>query len=156
MDTVIIFCATYVIILPVAVFLYYFLRESRYRKIENIVHALVICIVSYAIAKLLGHFYYDPRPFVVDGSIPLIPHAPDNGFPSDHTLLASALAAIVMCYRARAGYLLWLVALVIGAARVYAGVHHPIDILGSILIVLAVATAVHYMEKRWKNAIITQ
>lgn len=105
-------------------------------------------------AKIAGHFYTDTRPFVSGNFTPLIPHAADNGFPSDHMLLASALAAVVMCYRKRLGYALWAVAIIIGISRVYVGVHHPIDIVGSALIALLAAFIVHIVEKRMRSAII--
>ena len=47
------------------------------------------------IALILGHLYYNPRPFVVGNFTPLISHSVDNGFPSDHVLLASAIASIL-------------------------------------------------------------
>ncbi|MDP3995235.1 MAG: hypothetical protein Q8P78_01305, partial [bacterium] len=43
--------------------------------------------LAYVIAFVARSFFYSPRPFVESGIAPLIPHAPDNGFPSDHTLL---------------------------------------------------------------------
>ncbi|WP_419188808.1 phosphatase PAP2 family protein [Enhydrobacter aerosaccus] len=69
-------------------------------------------------------------------------HTPDNGFPSDHTLLLSALAALASCWNGRLSLLLWFIALLVGAARVYVGLHHPVDILGSILIAIGTVALV--------------
>jgi membrane-associated phospholipid phosphatase len=70
-----------------------------------------------------------------DGTPPLFAHSGDpNGFPSDHTLLASFLAFGVYRYSKKAGYALMVVAVLIGWARVAAHVHHAVDIIGSIAV----------------------
>ncbi len=95
------------------------------------------CRASHLRLDLIGNLLYvDPRPFVVGHFIPLIPHVPDNGFPSDHTLLAAALAAIGMYWNKWLGLALWVIAIAIAIARVYVGLHHPIDVLGSIVFAL--------------------
>lgn len=100
-------------------------------------------ILSFALSRIAGALYYNPRPFVVNGTEPLIPHAPDNGFPSDHTLLFAALAAIAWHFDKRVSVGLWIAAVGVGAYRVYASVHHPLDILGSIGIAL-IGTSLAY------------
>jgi undecaprenyl-diphosphatase len=106
-----------------------------------------IAIVSYIISRIAGALYFDPRPFVVGHFIPLIAHAADNGFPSDHVLLTGALAMIVWFYNKKLSIVLWVLALLIGWARVYVGIHHTADIVGSIVIVLAVGGAYALLEK---------
>jgi undecaprenyl-diphosphatase len=83
--------------------------------------------------------WYDPRPFVVDGTSPLFPHSPDNGFPSDHTVAATLVAGVVMGFRLRTGLALLLASILLGAARVAAQVHHVPDIVAGVLIGLTAA-----------------
>jgi len=154
MNTVIVICAKYLIIVPILITALMLLYEPRSKWKKNVVHTCGVLAIAYILAKVGSHFFVDPRPFVVGHFTPLIPHAPDNGFPSDHTLLASALAAIVMCYRTRLAYFLWGLTLLIGTARVLAGVHHLVDILGSVIIALIAALIVHIVEKGMKNDII--
>src|SRR4051812_12727722 len=46
-------------------------------------------VVALGLAAVGAHFVFQARPFIPDGHTPLlIPHAADNGFPSDHTTLA--------------------------------------------------------------------
>ena len=113
-----------------------------------IVFALVAALLTYAIGIIGNHVYFDPRPFVVGHFIPLIPHAPDNGFPSDHVLLVSAIASIGMFWNRRLGVVLWILAIIVAIARVWVGVHHPIDVLGSITISLLTVSAVYVGWKR--------
>jgi membrane-associated phospholipid phosphatase len=90
--------------------------------------------LAFLIAYIAGVLYYDARPFVVDHLEPLIPHAPNNGFPSDHTLAAMVTAAVIFVYRRRLGIVLGLLGILVGVARIMAYLHHPIDVVASILI----------------------
>jgi len=133
-DALIVFTANYLYIVPVLLFIGYSFFTSRRR--EFLITAFFLLPLSYLTAKILSHFYYDPRPFVVSHVIPLFHHAPDNGFPSDHALLTGTLAAGVMPFSAWLAALLWVLAFLVGGARVVAHVHHTIDIVGSFVIAL--------------------
>lgn len=67
---------------------------------------------------------------------PLFPHSIDNGFPSEHVLLAIIVAGVVFAYNRKLGVILAILGLVVGSARVLANVHHPIDIIGGVTIAL--------------------
>jgi undecaprenyl-diphosphatase len=70
----------------------------------------------------------------LDQSLPLIPHEADNGFPSVHTLYAMTTAAVIIIFKRKTGILLALLAVMVGVARVLAGVHHTADIIGGLAI----------------------
>lgn len=109
------------------------------RKVRNrtIGLALLAFPTALLIAWVAGHFYYHTRPFVVENVQPLIPHEPNNGFPSDHTLLATVSSAVVFIHSRKVGLLLGIMALLIGASRVVAKLHYPVDILGGAAIAIA-------------------
>lgn len=134
MDTLIIFAAKYLIIVPVLILAWQFWRESRVRGIQFAVITLASFALAFILARTASHLYFDPRPFVVDGIAPLIPHVADNAFPSDHALFAAAIAAVGTLFSVSTGAVLWVLAIIIGSARVLAHVHHPIDIIGSFAI----------------------
>jgi undecaprenyl-diphosphatase len=92
-----------------------------------------------------------PRPFIVTGRPALIPSATDNGFPSDHTLLVATVAAVITLVDRRAGAVFWALALVVGVARVLAGVHHPIDVAGSVVIALIAAGIYLLARMLWER-----
>lgn len=138
MNAAIIFTAQYLIFVSAAIAVFYFFRQPWQKQKEILIFAMVLLPLSYVVAKIISRFYFDPRPFVVQNFAPLIPHAPDNGFPSDHTLLGAAIAAAIFRFNKKLGVVLLILALLVGIARVLAGVHHAADIGGSILIVLAV------------------
>jgi undecaprenyl-diphosphatase len=113
-------------------------------------HLYLLCAAAlgagYGVARLLGALYYDPRPFVQDGIMPLFPHAATNGLPSSHMLFAATLAMSVWTCDRRMGAALWVIALLVGAARVAAGVHHFIDIAGSALVAMAVVGTIERLR----------
>ena len=142
MDSIIIFGAKYLYLAVVILALFYLLILPKKESSRVIVAALIALPLSYLVAKGLSALYYDPRPFVVGQFVPLIPHAPDNGFPSDHTLFVSAIAPLTFAFERRLGLALFVVAALVGWSRVGAGVHHLTDILGSMIIASVVTWGV--------------
>ncbi len=142
MDSIIIFGAKYLYLAVVILALFYLLILPKRESSRVIVAALIALPLSYLVAKGLSALYYDPRPFVVGQFVPLIPHAPDNGFPSDHTLFVSAIAAVIFAFERRLGLALFVVAALVGWSRVGAGVHHLTDIVGSMVIASVVTWGV--------------
>src|SRR5919202_354653 len=135
MTLLIILTASYLYFLTGAVALISWLRSSRTVKTQLLKLAILTALLALVLAFIGGLLYYDPRPFVVEHIRPLIAHAADNGFPSDHTLICMTVAAVIWVYHRRTGILLALV-------------HHPVDIAGSTLIaVLATAIAWYLLDR---------
>lgn len=152
-DTAAILIAQYLYFLVLLVAAIFFIVQPLAVKKSMVVCGAIVAPVAYAISRISSFFYYDPRPFVVGHFTPLIAHAADNGFPSDHVLLTGAVAMIVWFYNKKWSAALWALALLIGWARVYVGVHHATDIVGSIVMVIA-AGALYYIAvgRRRKKA----
>jgi undecaprenyl-diphosphatase len=112
----------------------YLLLVFRDRWKELLGAALFIGLVAFGISLVAHRIIEDPRPFVVSGVQPLIQSSTDNGFPSDHTLLLAGTAAVILVVSPGIGFLGMVAAFTIGMARVYAGVHHVADVLGSLAI----------------------
>jgi undecaprenyl-diphosphatase len=143
MDTIYIFGAKYLYIVVLIIAIAYFLKQPKETKKTIAVFALIALPLAYITAKIAGHFYYDPRPFVQSHFNPLIFHEPDNGFPSDHALLTGAIATTWFYFNRRIGIVLWIIAILVGVSRVSVGVHHPIDIVGSFIIALTCVAVAH-------------
>jgi undecaprenyl-diphosphatase len=149
MNLIIIFIARYLLFVSMAIAVFYFLKQPRQKKKEMLIFAVILLPLSYIFAKLVSRFYFDPRPFVEGNFTPLLPHAADNGFPSDHTLLGAAIAFAVFHFNKKLGLLLLGFAILVGVARILAGVHHAADIAGSIVIVGAIYLIAASCQRRF-------
>lgn len=105
--------------------------------------ALISLPLILITAKISGYFFYNPRPFVVNHFIPLIKHASDNGFPSDHSLLSFAIASLVFVFNKKLGLIIFATGLLVGFSRVYVGVHSVIDVIGSFVISILITYLVY-------------
>ena len=142
MQPLISFVAAYLFIGIVFLEALYLLAFHRDRFRGLLVATLLLGGVAFLLSLVANRFIQDPRPFIVGGFKPLIHSSTDNGFPSDHTLLLAATAAITMVASRRAGLLGLVGAILVGLARVYVGVHHLADIIGS-LVIVAIASLVY-------------
>ena len=151
MDNLIIFCAKYLIFIIGLVVLAVWARQKgkyRYKFVVTVVSAVTIALV---LSKLAGLLYYHPRPFVTSGAQPLVSHTVDNGFPSDHTIVAMALAMIIYFYSQRLGIIAFILATLVGIGRVAAHVHSPIDIVGGTALGLLAGCAGYWLVGRLLN-----
>jgi undecaprenyl-diphosphatase len=133
MNTLIILAAKYLVILPPILLAFVFWKASSADRKILILRGLVVLVLSVALAKGGGALFNDVRPFVAHHTTPLIPHAPDTGFPSDHTLLAAACALLTLPFSKRLGIAGLVFALVVGLARIACGLHTLLDIGGSLV-----------------------
>ncbi len=138
-----IFGAKYLFIVIGVMALVYFFGQPRSMQKRIVIFAAVTLPLIYIVSKIGGLLYDDPRPFVVGHFVPLIPHEPDNGFPSDHVLLGAGLAAVIYPSSKRLSLMLWVLTLLVGMSRVQVGLHRPIDIIGSIGMAIVVAAIVY-------------
>lgn len=148
MDIFIVFCAKYLIIVVGLLALSYWLTLARKQKTEVLVMGIITGLIAFILAKIGSAMFVDPRPFVSDGVTPLFAYTADNGFPSDHTLLGMIITMALLSVSRKWAVNLFVLTVVIGASRVFAGVHHPIDIVGSIVFgALGGVVAMYYTPK---------
>jgi len=137
MNLFIIFCSQYLLYVLAAAAILYWATLSRRAKRRLALYATLTGTVAFILAKIGSALYYNPRPFMVDHVTSLFAHNPGNGFPSDHTLAAATLAFALFAVSKKWGIVFFLLALAVGSARVSAGVHHPIDVIGGIVFAAA-------------------
>ena len=133
MNTLIIFGAKYLFVLVFLIAASVALSLSPKKRIPFLLSAIGCGVFAIVLAKVCGRLYFSPRPFT-QGVIPLFSHEPDNGFPSDHTVLCAALAALTFSVSRKIGVGLFVLAGVVGASRVASGIHSPLDIVVGLLI----------------------
>lgn len=116
-------------------FLVFLAREKHARRrMMVLIEAALATILSRGIlTEAIRFFYRNPRPFDVLGVSPLIPGSGPS-FPSGHVAFYLALAFVLWSWDRRWGAWYAIFALVNGLARIYAGVHWPLDVAGGVMI----------------------
>lgn len=101
--------------------------------------------LALLVNQVIGLFWQHPRPFMMGLGHTLIPHVADSSFPSDHmTLICSvAFGLLVQPALRKTGMLLLWLSAPVAWARIYLGVHFPLDMLGALLVTSLCAWGIH-------------
>ncbi len=135
MDSLISFIAEYFYLVVAGLAAVFALLYYRKQLPGLVIAGVFILGVAYLLSKVATQIISDPRPFIESKVPALIGSATDNGFPSDHTLFLAAIAATIGLVNWKAGLGFLGLTLLVGLARVYARVHHLLDVAGSLVIV---------------------
>lgn len=82
--------------------------------------------------QLIGLVWQHPRPFMIGLGHTFLPHAPDSSFPSDHATVFAGIALTLLLGGARwLGGFTVLAGALVAWARVFLGVHFPLDKFGA-------------------------
>lgn len=98
--------------------------------------AFLICLaismgLALVLSYIIGHYFAVARPFVDGYTTAYVHHSADAAFPSDHAILTASIAfTFILARYFTVGWLLLLTALIIGWARIYVGIHYPLDVFG--------------------------
>lgn len=116
---------------------------KRWRKIILVFFSSGL---AWVLAKILKILIHTPRP--PEALTNIYPLFTENGFafPSGHATFFMALAISIFLSHKKAGYVFIVFALLIGFARIGAGVHFPVDILGGFILGSGVAYLVAYFQ----------
>ncbi len=105
-----------------------------FEKKKEISRAFLTGVLAWLVAKFLKLLFAIARPVnALDNINPLLVKT-DYSFPSGHATFFMALAFSIYFFHKRAGYVFMLLAVLIGLARIMAGVHFPVDILGGFIL----------------------
>ncbi len=156
----VVFCATWLGILTLAWAVIYLLFrpipkhnifapfEHLSRRVFNIGVLTFSVIISYVASVALKNYERIGRPDILNVNLRPLIRLSDYGFPSSHAAFYSALAVSLFLINRRAGVFAGLLGLVIGAARILAGVHTPLDILGGFVLGTFISFAIHFMVRK--------
>jgi undecaprenyl-diphosphatase len=149
MSQVIVFTASYLFItLPLLWVVSLVLQKDNKKLLaQGFVAAVIATPTAIALVWIASRIMYSSRPFVVNNFTPLIPHAANNGFPSDHTTLCMFFASLVFYNNKKLGIVGFILTLLVGLSRVAAGVHSITDIIGGLVIGFVAATVGYYLSE---------
>ena len=123
-----------------------------YRKsFREFVFVFFTAGLAAVFSKLLKILIQAPRPVFDLPDIQTLFLKTSYAFPSDHATFFMALAFAIFFLHKKTGYVFMFFALLIGLARIVAGVHFPLDILGGFALGIAVA----FLVKKYKMVLFT-
>jgi membrane-associated phospholipid phosphatase len=96
-------------------------------------------LIALALNQLLGRWVAEPRPYQTHPQLLVLgSRTSDFAFPSDHAVMAGAVAAGLLLVSRRLGVIASVAAGVMAFSRVYIGAHYPWDVLAGLLLAAAV------------------
>jgi membrane-associated phospholipid phosphatase len=156
----IIFCATWLGIVAIVWSVAYVLfrripdhcvfapLENLPRRFFNLFILLISVLAAYTVSVVLKNYFEIGRPDLLNIDLRPLMQLSDYGFPSSHAAFYSALATALFFMNERAGAYVGLLTLIIGAARIFAGVHTPLDIVGGFLLGIFLAVIVDFVAEK--------
>ncbi|WP_033288087.1 phosphatase PAP2 family protein [Amycolatopsis jejuensis] len=101
--------------------------------------------VNQPISAMVG----EPRPYTTLQNILVLAHrSHDPSFPSDHAVMAGAVAAGLFLVSRRLGWLAALAAVVMAFSRVYIAAHYPQDVAAGLAVGAAVSLLGFWLVRR--------
>ncbi len=155
LDSIIVFLAhilPFLVIMIVGLFLLFhhdmFKAESVLeiilKKKKEFFKILFSVFFAWLASSVLKVMFAVLRPFEALSDVKPLLVETGYAFPSSHAAFFSALAFSIFFMHRKAGYVFMIFALIIGVARIAAGVHFPLDILGGLVLGALIA----YLLKR--------
>ncbi len=116
--------------------------QERSRNQRAVILLIVGVLISQAFIKDLSFVYFRPRPFATE-TVKLLFYRPSvSSFPSVPIAGVFVFASSISPVNRTLGLVLYLLGSLYGLARVYAGVHFPLDIVGGAAIGIGTVWAI--------------
>ncbi|MBI2630979.1 phosphatase PAP2 family protein [Candidatus Nomurabacteria bacterium] len=119
-----------------------------WQKKKEIIKVFGTSFLAYFVSEIFKFSLRTLRPSLALPDVYALFAQGGYAFPSGHATFFSALAFSIFFLHKKAGYIFMVFALLIGLARIVAGVHFPIDILGGFILGGLVAYIVAYFIKK--------
>jgi undecaprenyl-diphosphatase len=131
-----------------------FSQEGKRRRLAFFFQTILAAILARGLVIEVIQFLWDrPRPFeALQINSLLLSDA--NSFPSGHAAFLFTVACSVFFWKRKWGMALFALAVVNAAARVFAGVHWPSDVIGGTLIGLGSAYLVHRLLRGYRDELV--
>ena len=160
---IIVFCATTLgVVMGICAVLYLILRklpfqdafsplEHIFKKAGDVFVLFITASVAYIASVVFKNIFILGRPAAYNVDLHPLLNLTGYGFPSSHATFYGAIAITIFFMNREAGYVAIFFALVIGTARVLAGVHSPADILGGYVLALLVSSLIDFIVEKLSN-----
>lgn len=127
---------------------------GKARQRELALRACRVAMLALGANQLIGLVWQHPRPFTLGLGHTFLVHAPDSSFPSDHaTVFAGVALTLLAGGRRWLGGCTLLAGVAVAWARVFLGVHFPLDMLGAVAVTCLAYGAIAPLWHRGGNAV---
>ncbi len=132
--------------------LFVLLRDRKARFYIALEAGGASVLSRFVFTEIIRHFYNKPRPFEIIQTLQkLIEQTPGGSFPSGHAAFFFAIAGTIFIYDHKWGTIFFIGALLMGVARVYAGIHWPIDIIGGAALGFASSLIINFFARKYQK-----
>lgn len=115
--------------------LFIIFRESGWGIIRSGLIVFIPVLVAVVYSEALKILFLTPRPSLVMDQVNLLyEYGAIDSFPSSHATVYAALAMSAYFYSKRLGVFLFGGAALIGLARIFVGVHWPLDVVAGFIV----------------------
>jgi undecaprenyl-diphosphatase len=94
-----------------------------------VIHAALSLILANSLVKLCNLITFRPRPFAAHEVHLLFYRPTDSSLPSNPAAVGFSFATAVWLHNRRVGAIMYVLAALFAFARVYCGVHYPLDVI---------------------------
>jgi membrane-associated phospholipid phosphatase len=123
-------------------------RAGHLSRVAAALWAPLGALLALGVNQLLVAAAAEPRPYtLLPHALVLVSRSTDPSFPSDHAVMAGAVAAGVLLADRKLGLVAVALAVLMSFTRVYVGAHFPLDVLAGLLVGAAVAVASYLVAR---------
>ena len=127
------------------------INKNKYRDMAIVALSSAV-VARFSFVALIRLFYYHPRPFLILQDVKqLMNHEIESSFPSGHAAFYFALATGVYLYNKKLGRLYFVLAGLMGFARIFVSVHWPLDILIGTVLGIGVAITTQSLWNKYQS-----
>lgn len=124
----------------IALLVLWFKKDTKEKVMANrkaAILGVITMLIALGINHIIGFIYFRPRPYTLHAAHLLVNPSIDPSFPSDHATFSLALALPILVVNKYLGRVMIGMSLLLCFARVYVGLHYPLDIVGGAIIAYA-------------------
>jgi len=132
-DTAIVIADDLIYLIPMLLFVLWLWGDDARRN--QAIKACLVTLLALGANQVIGLVWLHPRPFMIGLGHAWVPHSADSSFPSDHmTVFAGIGLTLLLGGSFRLAAAILATGFAVAWARVFLGVHFPLDMAGSVAV----------------------
>jgi undecaprenyl-diphosphatase len=133
LDTAIVVADDLIYLIPVLLLVLWLWGDGVRRN--QAIKACLVTLLALGANQVIGLVWQHPRPFMIGLGHAWIPHAADSSFPSDHLTVFAGIGLTLLFGGAfRMAAVVLAIGFAVAWARVFLGLHFPLDMVGAVAV----------------------